>query len=136
VPAWTAGFITEMHRRAAESDIIIVNHNLFFADLSLRQTGGPDAECCRISPPRFLTKRNELEDVAGSYFGVSVSNLRFEELARDVGRHVVQARRSHLAGSDSSTGQAAGALTVFLWTVATRGWPVGIYQPRRLPGKK
>src|SRR6478735_9249861 len=40
---WDRCFITEMHRRAAESDIIIVNHHLFFADLSLRQTGGPDA---------------------------------------------------------------------------------------------
>ena len=29
-------FITEMHRRAAESDIIIVNHHLFFADLAVR----------------------------------------------------------------------------------------------------
>ncbi|MGB9122044.1 MAG: DEAD/DEAH box helicase, partial [Candidatus Angelobacter sp.] len=40
---WDRCFITEMHRRAAESDIIIVNHHLFFADLSLRQSGGPDA---------------------------------------------------------------------------------------------
>src|SRR2546426_192321 len=29
-------FITLMHERAAKSDIIIVNHHLFFADLSLR----------------------------------------------------------------------------------------------------
>jgi ATP-dependent DNA helicase DinG len=30
-------FITEMRRRAAESDIIIVNHHLFFADLGIKQ---------------------------------------------------------------------------------------------------
>jgi len=30
--AWDKCFITEMHRRAMESDIIIVNHHLFFAD--------------------------------------------------------------------------------------------------------
>ena len=38
-------FITEMHRRAAESDIIIVNHHLFFADLAIKQAadGAPDA---------------------------------------------------------------------------------------------
>src|SRR6266700_1216508 len=40
---WDRCFITEMHRRAAESDIIIVNHHLFFADLALRQSGSPDA---------------------------------------------------------------------------------------------
>jgi len=26
-----------MHQRAAESDLLIVNHHLFFADLALRQ---------------------------------------------------------------------------------------------------
>src|SRR5271167_410805 len=38
-------FITEMHRRATESDIIIVNHHLFFADLSIKQQReyAPDA---------------------------------------------------------------------------------------------
>src|SRR5882762_6124238 len=29
-------FITEMRRRAAESDIVIVNHHLFFADLAIK----------------------------------------------------------------------------------------------------
>src|SRR5207245_9367864 len=31
-------FITWMHQRAAESDLIIVNHHLFFADLALKQS--------------------------------------------------------------------------------------------------
>src|SRR5690349_25163971 len=35
--AWEKCFITEMHRRAMESDIIIVNHHLFFADLAIKQ---------------------------------------------------------------------------------------------------
>ena len=30
-------FVTLMHQRASESDIIIVNHHLFFADLALRR---------------------------------------------------------------------------------------------------
>src|ERR1041384_5378174 len=33
-------FLTLMHQRAADSDIIIVNHHLFFADLSLRDEKG------------------------------------------------------------------------------------------------
>src|SRR6202165_6351902 len=42
---WEHCFITEMRRRAAESDIIIVNHHLFFADLSIKleAEGGPEA---------------------------------------------------------------------------------------------
>ncbi len=81
---WERCFITEMHRRAAESDIIIVNHHLFFADLSLRQSGGPDAGILPDFSAVIFDEAHELEDVAGSYFGVSVSNLRFEELARDI----------------------------------------------------
>ena len=81
---WERCFITEMHRRAAESDIIIVNHHLFFADLALRQSGGPDAGVLPDFSAVVFDEAHELEDVAGSYFGVSVSNLRFEELARDI----------------------------------------------------
>src|SRR5215467_11982018 len=83
-PQWERCFITEMHRRAAESDIIIVNHHLFFADLALRQSGGPDAGVLPDFNAAIFDEAHELEDVAGSYFGVSVSNLRFEELARDI----------------------------------------------------
>src|SRR5205814_1316416 len=38
-------FITEMHRRAVESNIIIVNHHLFFADLAIKLMAeeAPDA---------------------------------------------------------------------------------------------
>jgi ATP-dependent DNA helicase DinG len=81
---WERCFITEMHRRAAESDIIIVNHHLFFADLALRQSGGPDAGVLPEFATVIFDEAHELEDVASSYFGVSVSNLRFEELARDI----------------------------------------------------
>src|SRR5579862_9117789 len=35
-PNFERCFLTLMHQRAAESDIIIVNHHLFFADLALR----------------------------------------------------------------------------------------------------
>jgi len=79
-------FITEMHRRAMESDIIIVNHHLFFADLSIKQQAdyAPDAGILPEVGTVIFDEAHELEDVAGSYFGVSVSNGRLEELCRDV----------------------------------------------------
>ena len=79
-------FITEMRRRAAESDIIIVNHHLFFADLAIKQAAeyAPDAGILPEAGAVIFDEAHELEDVAGSYFGVSVSNLRVEELVRDV----------------------------------------------------
>jgi len=84
--AFETCFITEMHRRAQESDIIIVNHHLFFADLAIKQASeyAPDAGILPEVGAVIFDEAHELEDVAGSYFGVSVSNSRVEELARDV----------------------------------------------------
>jgi ATP-dependent DNA helicase DinG len=84
--AFETCFITEMHRRAMESDIIIVNHHLFFADLAIKQASeyAPDAGILPEVGAVIFDEAHELEDVAGSYFGVAVSNQRVEELARDV----------------------------------------------------
>ena len=84
--SWDKCFITEMHRRAQESDIIIVNHHLFFADLGIKQQSeyAPDAGILPEVGTVIFDEAHELEDVAGSYFGVSVSNARMEELCRDV----------------------------------------------------
>jgi ATP-dependent DNA helicase DinG len=97
-------FITQMRRRAAESDIIIVNHHLFFADLSIKLEAedAPDAgvlpECAAV----IFDEAHELEDVAGSYFGISVSNLRVDELTRDV-EHLLQREKLY-------TPQLSGAI--------------------------
>ena len=79
-------FITEMRRRGMESDIIIVNHHLFFADLAikLQADGAPNAGILPEVGAVIFDEAHELEEVAGNYFGISISNLRVEDLARDV----------------------------------------------------
>ncbi len=79
-------FITAMHQRAAEADVIIVNHHLFFADLALRQDdfGSILPEYSAI----VFDEAHEIEDVASDHFGRQVSNYRFEELARDAEQSV------------------------------------------------
>jgi ATP-dependent DNA helicase DinG len=80
-PQFERCFITLMHQRAAASDLIIVNHHLFFADLALRGTEVasllPDYEAL------VFDEAHDIEDVATQYFGLQVSNYRVEELARD-----------------------------------------------------
>ena len=85
-PDYQRCFITEMRRRAAESDVVIVNHHLFFADMAIRQQAGgaPDAGVLPEAGVVVFDEAHELEDVASSYFGISLSNLKFEDLARDV----------------------------------------------------
>ncbi len=84
-PDYRRCFITEMRRKALESDIIIVNHHLFFADLSVKReaANAPDAGILPEAAAVIFDEAHELEEVASSYFGLSVSNIRFEELARD-----------------------------------------------------
>ena len=78
-------FITEMRRRAAESDVIIVNHHLFCADLAIKAAAerGPDAGVLPEAGVVVFDEAHELEDIAADYFGVMVSNLRVDELLRD-----------------------------------------------------
>src|SRR5207302_11448558 len=75
-----------MRQRAAESGVVIVNRRLRCADASGRQNavGEVIPACSRA----IIDEAHQREDVATQYFGVSVSNYRFEELARDVERMV------------------------------------------------
>jgi ATP-dependent DNA helicase DinG len=84
-PNWEQCFITTMRRKALESDIVIVNHHLFFADLSIKQqaAGAPDAGILPEAAAVIFDEAHELEDIASQYFGVALSNARFDELARD-----------------------------------------------------
>ncbi len=84
-PNYRRCFITEMRRRALEADIVIVNHHLFFADTAVRLAAGgaPDAGILPEAAAVVFDEAHELEEVASQYFGRSLSNLRFEDLARD-----------------------------------------------------
>jgi ATP-dependent DNA helicase DinG len=82
-PNYERCFITLMHQRAVESDIIIVNHHLFFADLSLKDAnyeGGILPEYHAV----VFDEAHEIESVAGDYFGTSVSNYKLQDLRRDL----------------------------------------------------
>jgi ATP-dependent DNA helicase DinG len=81
-PQFERCFLTLMHQRAVESDIIIVNHHLFFADLALK-----DEEFGQIIPEYSVVvfdEAHEIEDVIGQYFGVSVSSTQLDDLRRDI----------------------------------------------------
>ena len=77
-------FIVRMRQRAAEADVVVVNHHLLCADAAIRQnTFGEVIPNCRFA---IVDEAHQLEDVATQYFGLSVSNYRFDDYARDVQR--------------------------------------------------
>ena len=95
-------FITRMRQEAASSDVVIVNHHLFFADLAVRLKGYGEVL------PRYeaviFDEAHQLEEVATSYFGIAVSNFRFEELARDTRREAAAVKLKDEALNKTSEG--------------------------------
>jgi ATP-dependent DNA helicase DinG len=90
-------FLMEVRRRAAAADIVVANHHLFFADLSLRARterepyGPAESESRRsdVLPSRdvvVLDEAHGIEEVASSFFGVSVSLRRVQDLRRELHR--------------------------------------------------
>ncbi|MGA2695145.1 MAG: ATP-dependent DNA helicase [Terriglobales bacterium] len=124
-------FITEMRRRAQESDIIIVNHHLFFADLGIKQQTeyAPDAGILPEVGTVIFDEAHELEEVAGSYFGVGISNARFEELCRDVEGSL---QRNHLlTASLSGAVKSLRDRAMFFFAVLPQGEGRFAFENRR-----
>lgn len=77
-------FVTRMRQRAAESDVVIVNHHLLCADAAVRKNAfGEVIPACAHA---IVDEAHQLEDVATQYFGFSISTYRLEDYARDVER--------------------------------------------------
>ncbi|HYE73970.1 MAG TPA: DEAD/DEAH box helicase, partial [Blastocatellia bacterium] len=86
-PQFDPCFITKARQTALESDIVIVNHHLFFADLALR-----DREWGQVLPDYSAVIFDEahlIEDIAAPYFGSSVSSYQLDDLVRDISRLMI-----------------------------------------------
>ena len=83
-PRFNDCFVVRMRQRAAEADVVIVNHHLLCADAAVRQsTFGEVIPDCRFA---IVDEAHQLEDVATQYFGLSLSNYRVDDFTRDVMR--------------------------------------------------
>ena len=83
-----ACFITRMRHRAQEADIVVVNHHLFFADLSLRN--GNYGSVLPDYTAVILDEAHLIEEVASEYFGAQVSNYQIDDLVRDLGMLTIE----------------------------------------------
>ena len=91
-PEYAECFVTRMRQRAAESDIVIVNHHLLCADAAVRH--GSFGEVIPSCPTLVVDEAHQLEDVATNYFGITLSNYRVDDLVRDGERLVAAAHAS------------------------------------------
>ena len=80
-------FVTLARARAAEADLVLVNHHLFFADLAMR-TSRAGVEVLPSYEAVVFDEAHALEEIATEYFGLMVSSYRVDELGRDALRAV------------------------------------------------
>ncbi len=86
-PSFEDCFITKARQTALDSDIIIVNHHLFFADLALR-----DKDWGQVLPDYsgvIFDEAHQIEDIAMQYFGAAVSSFQIDDLLGDISRLMI-----------------------------------------------
>lgn len=81
-PDWGDCYLNSLRRSAAKAQFVIVNHHLFFADLMVKQGGFGEII------PRFqvvlFDEAHSVEEIATSYFGISISTSQLLDLASDL----------------------------------------------------
>ncbi len=81
-PSYTDCFVLKARKRAMDSDIVVVNHHLFLADLAIKETGF--GELIPEADVFIFDEAHQLPDIASEYFGQSVSSRQIHELAKDI----------------------------------------------------
>lgn len=81
-PEFEKCYVVRARRRAMQADVVVVNHHLFFSDLTLKQEGF--SELLPGHDAVIMDEAHQLPDVASAFFGYSVSTAQIAELCRDV----------------------------------------------------
>ena len=80
-PSWKQCHLIEARRKAQEADIVVINHHLLCADLSLKEHGFGDL--LPAADVFIIDEAHQLADIAGGFFGNSLSSRQILELVKD-----------------------------------------------------
>ncbi len=78
---WNDCFIVKARKQALESDLLVINHHLLLADMTLKQDGF--AELLPGAEVFIVDEAHQLHEVASRFFGRSVSSRQLIGLAKD-----------------------------------------------------
>ncbi|MDX1657115.1 MAG: ATP-dependent DNA helicase, partial [Candidatus Competibacteraceae bacterium] len=73
--------VLKARRLALEADVLVINHHLFFADMAIREEGF--AELLPGADGVILDEAHQLSEVAGQFFGLTLTARQLLDLARD-----------------------------------------------------
>lgn len=80
-PKYADCFVVRARREAAEAEIIVVNHHLFFADIGVREEGF--AQLLPAADAVIFDEAHQLPDIATNAFGLTLSSHQLRNLCRD-----------------------------------------------------
>ncbi len=81
-------FLLEARRKAAEADMVVVNHHLFLADLALRAAN--HGQLLPRWQAAIFDEAHMLPEIATQAFGVQVSMQRINTLLKDIGKEAAR----------------------------------------------
>ncbi len=81
-PDFDICFVSKARKKAMEADVVVINHHLYFSDLTLKQEGFgeilPEAEVL------IFDEAHQLPEVASHFYGDQLSQRQIEYLCRDM----------------------------------------------------
>jgi len=81
-------FVLKARKAAQKSDILVINHHLFFADMALRDEGF--GEILPGADAFIFDEAHQLSDVAPQFFGIHISSRQLFDVARDALTEIMQ----------------------------------------------
>lgn len=122
-PLYDQCWVLHARREAQAADLVIANHYLLFADMTVREAGF--GEVLPGADAIVLDEAHKLPDIAGRFFGQAVSSRQLRDLVRD-GRAELDALGGDmpaLAKSFNALGDTEGSFTESLGQGAmTQSW--------------
>ncbi len=74
-------YLVKARRAAQAADVVVINHHLLFADMSLREQGF--GELLPKADAVVIDEAHQLSEAASAFFGIGLSGNQLLELARD-----------------------------------------------------
>jgi len=81
-PDWKACYVVKARREAMEADVVVVNHHLFFADMTLRDTGV--AELLPSVEIAVFDEAHQLAEAGVQFLGTLLGTAALIDFARDM----------------------------------------------------
>lgn len=81
-PDYARCFVNQARKNAMEADVLVVNHHLFFSDLTLKTDGF--GELLPEHEVVVFDEAHTIPDIASRFFGFAISNYQLKDLFSDI----------------------------------------------------